>query len=81
MVRRAPIQKMNVACRQIDAREEVLLHERAVASFVARRKADELVDVEGVRLREICLARLVQRDERVIHSQRRAPSRQADDRR
>ena len=61
---------------KVDAREEVLLHERAVAALVVRRQPDELVEVERVRLRKIRAARFVQPRELVVHRERRASRRQ-----
>ena len=66
---------------KVDAREQVLLHERAVAALVVRRQADELVEVERVRLRKICVARFVQPCELVVHRERRSSRRQPQHRR
>ena len=54
------------------------LHERAVAARMLRRDAEELVQVEGRRLREIDLPVRVQRAELVIQPDRRPPRRQPE---
>jgi hypothetical protein len=72
MIRRAAVQKVDVAGRQIDSRKEMLRHERAVAAFVVRSNADELIEVERMRVGEIRPALFVQPCELVVDRQRRS---------
>ena len=78
MIAGAAVEEVHVIGRQVDAPEQMLLHERAVASLVVRRQPDELVDVEGVRAGEVRFAGLMQPRELVVDGERRSPRRQAE---
>src|SRR4029079_12499863 len=54
------VQKLNPAARQVDAIEEMALHERAIAARIARRETEKLVEVERRRAAEVGAACLVQ---------------------
>src|SRR5256885_15115007 len=53
------IQKMNVLWRNVHPAEQMLLHERAIASPIGRRQTVELIEVQRVRAREVGGACLV----------------------
>src|SRR3954470_13036040 len=64
--------------RQVDAREQVLLHEDAIAAWMSRGNAGELVEVERGRAREVGLPVRVQAGELVIQPDGRAAGREAE---
>ena len=77
-IRRRAVEEIDLLRPELDAIEEVGVHEAAIAGGVARREAPELVEIEGRHAREVGAPVLGERREVVIETHRRAPGRQAE---
>ena len=72
------IQEMNPLGRQVDAAEEMRVHEAAKAAGVVGRDADELVEVEGRRARQIGGPLLHARRQLVVEADWRPSGRESE---
>ena len=75
------VQEVHVSTWEVDAVEQVMLHEGAIASLAVRCEPNELVDVERVRAREIRFARFMKPRELIVDRERGSSRRQSEHRR
>jgi hypothetical protein len=67
----AAIQEVHVIAGQVDPVEQMLLHECAIAPFIARREPHEFVDVEGMCASETRFAGFMKPGELVVNREGR----------
>ena len=77
-IRRRPIEEIDPRGVDVHMIEEVTLHEAAIAARMRRRNTEELVQVEGGRLRKVRFPAPSEPHQLFVQQQRRSPGRESE---